>query len=585
MSNRSGHNGCSTLRSQGAPDADTLTETAKRNNDNAAVPNLKPAAKDAAKESTVSDFSGEEGNSKYQKLYSHSGDSTPGVEEVKPPAPGTPPHLLVVDDEKYICEVIREMLSAEKYQIQTSSDPNKALGLIKAQPVDLVLTDLIMGKVSGVDIINQTMQYHSDAIVILMTGQPTIENAVTVLKSGAYDYLVKPFSMDTLRAVIKRGLEKQRLYRENIHLKEAVALYKISEAMGSTIRLDFLLNLILETAIKELDADMASFLLVDEKSSKVIPKASLGVPEELKGSGIFTGQDDISKWVIQYGKPRVFDKEQPVDQVGHQSLKKQIRSAIVHPLLAKGKVIGILVLIRSQEQVSPFTPGQLQSLSIIASKAASAIENSMLYEELKESYLQTLTALANAVEARDIYTRGHTERVCLMAQSLAAEMGWDEEKLWEVKMGGILHDIGKLGVPDAILNKSEALTFEEFEAMKQHPIRGSKILEGIPFLAPAIPYVLYHHERFDGKGYPYGLRKDQIPLQGRLMAVVDTFDAMTSDRPYRKAKTFKQALDEIRDCANTQFDPQIAELFLKTWEKGTIDKRRLRMMKETPAVT
>jgi len=583
MSSRSGHNGCSTLRSKGAPDEDALPETAKRRSGKAEEPYPKPAERDSALDITASSISPEVANSKNQKMYPPSGECLTSTEEVKTSGAGTPPHLLVVDDEQYICEVIKEMLTAERYQIQTSSDPEKALELIKAQPVDLVLTDLIMGRVSGVDIINQTMRFHTDAIVILMTGQPTIENAVTVLKSGAYDYLVKPFSMDTLRAVIKRGLEKQRLYRENIHLKEAVSLYKISEAMGSTIRLDFLLNLILETAIKELDADMASFLLVDEKSSKVIPKASLGVPEELRGSGILTGQDDISKWVIKYGRPRVIDKEESRDQIGRHSLKKCIRSAIVHPLMAKGKVIGILVLIRSQEQVSPFTPGQLQSLSIIASKAASAIENSMLYEELKESYLQTLTALANAVEARDIYTRGHTERVCMMAQSLATEMGWEEEKLWEVKMGGILHDIGKLGVPDAILNKSETLTFEEFEAMKQHPICGSKILEGIPFLAPAVPYVLYHHERFDGKGYPYGLRKDQIPLQGRLMAVVDTFDAMTSDRPYRKAKTFKQALDEIRDCADTQFDPEMAELFLKTWENGKIDKKRLKLMKEAPA--
>ena len=584
MSSRSGHNGCSTLRSKTTPDEDTLPETVKRKSGKADKPYPKPAERVSDPNSTAFSFSPEVVNSKNQKRYTPSGECIASPEEVKTSSAGAPPHLLVVDDEQYICEVIQEMLSAERYQIQTASDPEKALDLIKAQPVDLVLTDLIMGRVSGVDIINQTMRFHTDAIVILMTGQPTIENAVTVLKSGAYDYLVKPFSMDTLRAVIKRGLEKQRLYRENIHLKEVVALYKISEAMGSTIRLDFLLNLILETAIKEMDADMASFLLVDEKSSKVIPKASLGVPEELRGSEILTGQDDISKWVIKYGKPRVLDREESGEELGRHSLKKHIRSAIVHPLLAKGKVIGILVLIRSQEQVSPFTPGQLQSLSIIASKAASAIENSTLYEELKESYLQTLTALANAVEARDIYTRGHTERVCMMAQTLAAEMGWDEEKLWEVKMGGILHDIGKLGVPDAILNKAETLTFDEFKAMKQHPICGSKIMEGIPFLAPAIPYVLYHHERFDGKGYPYGLKKDQIPLQGRLMAVVDTFDAMTSDRPYRKAKTFKQALDEIRDCADTQFDPELAELFLKTWENGKIDKRRLRMMKEALVV-
>jgi putative nucleotidyltransferase with HDIG domain len=203
-----------------------------------------------------------------------------------------------------------------------------------------------------------------------------------------------------------------------------------------------------------------------------------------------------------------------------------------------------------------------------------------LYEELRESYLQTLTALANAVEARDIYTRGHTERVCYMAQSLSREMGWNEEKLWEVKMGGILHDIGKIGVPDAVLNKAQTLTPREFESMKQHPVVGAKILEGISFLTPAVPYVLYHHERFDGKGYPYRLRNDQIPIQGRLMAVVDTFDAMTSNRPYRKAKSFRMALKEIKDCAGTQFDPQIAELFLRAWEKGLLKKGKLKMKKK-----
>jgi response regulator RpfG family c-di-GMP phosphodiesterase len=520
-------------------------------------------------------------------------DEDDGRNPVSPPAASIsvdvedkssrPPNLssiLVVDDEEYICDVIKEMLSSEGYRIQTITDPQRSLDVIRTQPVDLVLTDLIMGKISGVDVLNQTMKHHPDAIAILMTGQPTIENAVTVLRSGAYDYLVKPFSMDTLRAVIKRGLEKQKLYRENIHLKEAVALYKISEAMGSTIRLDFLLNLILETAIKELDADMASFLLVDEKNHRVTNKASLGVPVEILHSGLLSGQDNISKWVIKHGKPRVVDKDQAPDRLLSPHLKKHMRSAIFHPLLAKGRVIGILILIRSGSNMSPFTIGQLQSLSIIASKAASAIENSMLYEELKDSYMQTLTALANAVEARDIYTRGHTERVCLMAESLGVQMGWDEERLWQVKMGGVLHDIGKLGVPDAILNKADVLTDQEFETMKQHPTCGAKILGGISFLSPAIPYVLYHHERYDGRGYPYGLAREQIPVQGRLMAVVDTFDAMTSDRPYRRAKDFKMALKEIRDCAGTQFDPDMAQLFVNTWDKGLIDKRRLRIRKK-----
>ncbi len=486
------------------------------------------------------------------------------------------PRILVVDDEEYICEVIREMLSNEGYRIHTICDPIQALDFIETRHVDLVLTDLIMGKKSGVDILNQTVGSHPDGIVILMTGHPTIENAITVLKSGAYDYLVKPFSMDTLRAVIKRGLEKQKLHRENINLKETVSLYKISEAMGSTIRLDFLLNLILETAIKELDADMASVLLLDQKAKRLVSKASLGVPQAMLKTGLLRGEDRMSKSAIRSRRPQVFDRAEISEQHLPSHLRKNVGSVIVHPLMARGKVIGVLTLIRSGGQISPFTTGRLHSLSIIASKAASAIENSRLYEELKESYLQTLTALANAVEARDIYTRGHTERVCYMAQCLCQEMGWNEDQLWEVKMGGILHDIGKIGVPDAILNKIQALTGDEFEIMKQHPICGSRILEDIPFLAPAVPYVLYHHERYDGKGYPFGLRNTQIPIQGRLMAVADTFDAMTSDRPYRKAKSISMALKEIKECAGTQFDPQIARLFLRAWEKGLLKKSKLR---------
>jgi response regulator RpfG family c-di-GMP phosphodiesterase len=492
---------------------------------------------------------------------------------------GDASHILVVDDEEYICEVIQEMLADENYHVQTACDPQKAIDILEREPMDFVLTDLIMGEKSGVDVLNKTTKLHPDAVVVLMTGRPTIENAVAVLKSGAYDYLIKPFSMDTLRAVVKRGLEKQRLLRENINLKETVSLYRISEAMGSTIRLDFLLNLILETAIKELEADMAWVLLLDEKTNKLIPKASLGIPPQMLESGFLRGSDSISRWVIKNAKPRIFDKDKIEDRFLSWEFKKKIKSAISHPLMAKGKVIGILILIRTDHHLSPFTTGQLHSLSIIASKASSAIENSKLYEELREAYMETLTALANAVEARDIYTRGHTERVWYMTELIARQMGWDEYKLWEVKMGGILHDIGKIGVPDAILNKPEALTHEEFEIMKQHPACGAKILEGISFSKPAIPYVLYHHERFDGKGYPYGLRGENIPIQGRLMAVVDTFDAITSDRPYRKNKGFELAIKEIKDCSGTQFDPEVAKIFVEAWKHGRIDKERLKIKK------
>lgn len=480
--------------------------------------------------------------------------------------------ILVVDDEVYICNIIREMLCSDDYEVLTTSLPQEALTIVKNQPVDLVLTDLIMGDKSGVDILKAALEISPEIVVILMTGQPAIENAVSVLKMGAYDYLTKPFTLESLRATIRRGLEKQNLYRENINLKETVSLCKISEAMGSTIHLKSLLQLILETLSMEFDATLSSILLVEDKSKSLTPKAYYGMSTNPLELSFLHGEHPVPQWVVKNGRPKILNSADQDKQSEKDGLR---RSFISYPLMAKGKVIGILNLVRVGNYPS-FSAGQVNSLSIIASKASSAVENSLLYENLEEAYLNILTALANAVEARDIYTRGHTERVWYMAEIIAREMGWDSDKLWEVKIGGILHDIGKIGIPDAILNKPGELTPEEFEVMKAHPAQGAKILEGISFLAPSLPYILYHHERFDGLGYPFGLKQEKIPIQGRLLAVVDTFDAICSDRPYRKRKGVSVALKEIEDCSGTQFDPQIAQIFLKAWREQKIDPEKLK---------
>ena len=138
-------------------------------------------------------------------------------------------------------------------------------------------------------------------------------------------------------------------------------------------------------------------------------------------------------------------------------------------------------------------------------------------------------------------------------------------------MGGILHDVGKISVPDHVLNKPGPLTTEEFAIMKKHPETGKKMLEGIEFLRPALPYVLYHHEQFDGSGYPYGLKAEEIPFEGRLLAVADTFDAIISDRPYRKGASFEKAIDELEKFSGRQFDPQVVGAFMSVWENNVLD--------------
>ncbi len=196
----------------------------------------------------------------------------------------------------------------------------------------------------------------------------------------------------------------------------------------------------------------------------------------------------------------------------------------------------------------------------------------IMVAQLKEAYKASLRTLANAIEARDHYTRDHVERVNAYAQALAMELGWDEDRRDALEFGSILHDIGKIAVREAILCKPGPLTTEEWAEMRLHPEVGAHMIEGIPYLAPAVPSVLHHHERWDGSGYPHALRGDAIPEDARLLAVVDTFDAMTSDRPYRPAMEFERAFEVILEESGRLFDPTMVDSFQRCWSRGEIQR-------------
>ena len=174
-----------------------------------------------------------------------------------------------------------------------------------------------------------------------------------------------------------------------------------------------------------------------------------------------------------------------------------------------------------------------------------------------------LSMLTRAIEARDPYTRGHSTRVTALAELVALRLGWGEERLKSLRIGGRLHDIGKLAIPDAVLSKEGRLEADELVQIQEHPKVGAKLILRIAALRDAIPYVLYHHERWDGTGYPSGKAGEEIPVEARVLAVADAFDAMTSDRPYRPALSHDEALAEVERCAGTQFDPKIARIFLE----------------------
>ena len=191
---------------------------------------------------------------------------------------------------------------------------------------------------------------------------------------------------------------------------------------------------------------------------------------------------------------------------------------------------------------------------------------------LREAYESSLTMLANAIEARDRYTRGHVERVTAFASILAKQLGWQGKRLEELRFGAILHDIGKIHVRETVLRKKGPLDLDEWEEIKQHPKIGANMVQDIPYLAPATPAIKYHHERWDGSGYPYGLVGDEIPIMARIVSVADAFDAMTSSRAYQRARPLEDAYHDILAGTKKNYDPNVVAAFTRAWELGEIQK-------------
>jgi cyclic di-GMP phosphodiesterase len=341
---------------------------------------------------------------------------------------GNPIRILVVDDEQAIRDVLTEGLTDSGYACETASDGVEALDKVRGDSFALVVSDIDMPQMDGVQLLQEIKKLKPDTEIVMLTGVVDVETAIQSMRLGASDYLTKPFNLAEVRITVERALEKQRLIRENREYQRT-----------------------LESRVEERTAELTR-------------------------------------------------KNQEVEE---------------------------------------------------------------LFSRLKSSYQTTLEALATALDTRDSETLGHSLRVAAYTVAVAERMGVKDPDLTHIYRGALLHDVGKIGVPDAILRKPGRLTPEEWVEMRKHPEIGDRILMGINFLDGARPIVLSHQERFDGTGYPRGLKGKEIPLGARIFAVVDTLDAMTSDRPYRKALPYETARAEIIKYSGIQFDPDVVKIFLE----------------------
>lgn len=255
----------------------------------------------------------------------------------------------------------------------------------------------------------------------------------------------------------------------------------------------------------------------------------------------------------------------PAEVFGKES-GRHIRIMIA-PLSSLKRTIGA-VIIAFEENREFIRQQTLRFLYILVDFFSLSLENAYLFDDLKSAYFDTIKAITNSIEARDPYTRGHSERVSRFAKAIAEELNWNKNEIELINWGGMLHDVGKIGIPDSILKKPGKLTDDEYNEIKLHPLIGAQIIKDVSFLEPVTPYILDHHERFDGKGYSRGVAGKNISIKGRLLAVADAFDAMISDRTYRKALNPEDAVKEILKNGGTQFDPAIVQAFKKAWMSG-----------------
>jgi len=338
------------------------------------------------------------------------------------------PRILIVDDEVEITEILADLLS-EDYECLRAASAEEALTRLTESEFQLVISDITMPGMSGLDMIPHVKDLSPDTVVVMISGMQTVESAIGALRLGAFDYLMKPFDLRQVEAVVKRALEHHELVvakqRYENHLEELVE--------QRTVELDKALN------------------------------------------------------------------------------------------------------------------------------------------SLEGAYRSTLKALTAALETRDSETHGHSERVVSYSLRLGREYGLSSVEMKALEFGSLLHDIGKIGVPDSILRKPAKLTEEEWVRMREHPLHGQQILRGIEFLEGAARVVAQHHEKWDGTGYPLGLHDEEIDINARIFAVADAFDAITSDRVYRRGKPYEAASQELDDWAGRQFDPKVVEAFHRVpkedWEE------------------
>jgi response regulator RpfG family c-di-GMP phosphodiesterase len=480
-------------------------------------------------------------------------------------------HIMVADDEASVRGVLRDLILAlgNEYVVYSAADSFEALHMLQSLPLDLALVDIFMPGLNGFDLLKETRGKYPNVMMVVITGQPSYKMVLEALRLGATDFLAKPISLAELRKILAK-LKEEKERPENQPAKtgqrikpnlEALTqemhdkiqgqhfLHSLSEKLGAIRSARELYPFLTAMALTITGGSQSAFFLYDQELGR-LQLVSQTDREPAVGLDLLpTHQTAIRGQGLS------------LSEAGPQPNQPLPPTCVSLPLKLRGVLLGVLHVHGQPDQ--DFEPEVINRLQILVDRSLLTLENLTLHESVFSNLYDTLKALINSLEARDPYSRHHSVRVTYIAANFAEKLHLSSELVDSLRLAGALHDIGKIGIPDAILLKPDKLTPEEAEIIRQHPVIGDNIVAPLNLLPRERALILHHHERWDGKGYPMGLAGEDIPFLSRIIALADSYDAITSDRPYRKRRTHEEALAEIAAHAGTQFDPDLARQFVE----------------------
>lgn len=455
--------------------------------------------------------------------------------------------ILVVDDDPLIRQLCRDILKGLGFEIMDTGNPLEAINLWDSSPFDLVITDIKMPVMSGLELMARIKEKSPDAAFVVITGHGDYRLAVEAIKLGVYDFINKPFRREDLEMTVRDVIYKLDLLNEINRLKMFTRLHMASNEIMHTFDINTAVRFGLENALKETKASEGVIYLYEPDSGSFNKLYS--IPEDL----------EIPEPLLE----RAFKSDIPVVEEG----------GVTAAIGSMKRNLGVLGLRYVNGRLGTADP---EAVAVISRILGITIDNILLFKDLKNKIrevedllLNIIKVLSNALDAKSPWTKGHSERVSRYALMIAEELGLDREAKNTLQMAALLHDIGKIGMYDYILNKPDKLLPQEFEIVKLHPVKGAEILKPISHLQEVIKVISHHHEHYDGSGYPDGLKGEDIPLLSRILQVADAFDAMTSERPYRKIPGRKKAIEELKACAGRQFDPRVVDAFMRSINRGS----------------